>query len=188
LITQNQALGDDADYALAHLLHRLVVSGSDATSLLRFVGRKLTKFAKPGPDLRMVDLVLSSTLKLLSIKDGESRTSVVLNLVTARPDAAEDVAALWAPVLCNRRYRVRALDALWAGLNGCRDDPHVIDALGTALAKALPETEYAPFIRDFRVADVRMKRHDKDQLESIAHLLIDALERMHGRMPEKEEQ
>jgi hypothetical protein len=186
LITQDHELADIAVVTPAFLLYNLVDSGGDAADVLDLLERQITRFGKPGHDLRMVDLTMEMVLSALAVGDKQTGRLAVFDLVARYQDSAGPVARLWARVLCNRRYRVRALEALWDGLHGSKDQVRDADVLGAALGRALSPGEYPAFIRDFRSIDVRKRQRDKVEVESIAHLLIEALERMHLRTPTKD--
>jgi hypothetical protein len=178
LIAQDHELAELAVITPALLFANLVDSGDDAREVLAMVNEKLERFGRPGTALHVVDLTLTMALHLLCV-NGERGGQAAFDLIAAHPEAADNVARVFAGVLRNSRYRLRALEAMWDGLHASIDRPAAGALLGDALGRVLPGPRHDAFIRDFTVVDHRKRHRDKARDESISHLIIEALQRLH---------
>jgi len=68
---------------------------------------------------------------------------------------------------------------MWEGLRASIDRPTAGTLLGDALGRVLPAQRHEAFIREFTVVDRRKRYRDKARDESISHLIIEALQRLH---------
>jgi hypothetical protein len=178
LMTQVRALRQVALTALSGLFVTQVESTLDCGAVLVMLEHKVARLAGPGVDRWFLDLTLTAVLDVLSARSSRTGQPVVPALLHARPDRADQLARLWAAVLRNRRYRRRALEALWETLTALQqvspDARAAAVSLGESLAVALPPGEHDSFRAEFLIVDGKRRRPSSG---SLVTALLTALER-----------
>jgi hypothetical protein len=183
LITQDHELSAEALSTPAWLFGGLVESGADATPVLDMVAEKLRKHAPPKAEPRMVELSLTMALWLLFIAHAKTKRCRALEYMVSHPQDSAQVAGIWAAVLCNRRSRLLAFDALYEAMRHSPDLATEGTLLAEALAQALPAGEHEAFVRDLRTVEARRRRKPDGPTESLAEVIISAL-RQRSRSPQ----
>jgi hypothetical protein len=181
LIAQDDVLEHIAYTAPGGLLQTLLEHDGDPVPLLDMLLAHLARLGQRRVAMRTVDLVLSTTLFLLSVKDDRSGRLAVFDILLARPDTADRIGRLWAGVLANRRYRAEALGAIWDGMLASSRRDVLAAALTGALAAVLTPAEQSRFLADFTVIDGRKRLRNPQRAASLAHLFIDAISRIHEK-------
>jgi hypothetical protein len=180
LIAQDDMLHDEAFRAPAELLGHLAEVRAHPGELLAMLEQQAARLGNRRVELKTVQITLQTlrlALSATTAPDGNRLAS--FDLLDIHPDCAPAFARLWAAVLANRRFRVPALEAIWDGLRASADPLRTGKVLGDALMAALPPSEYPAFARDFRTID-RRKQHGRKNVESLADILVSAVERMHS--------
>jgi hypothetical protein len=183
LISQDDVLAPIACTAPGGLLQTLLDLDGDPMPLIDMLVAQLDRLDRPRVAMRTVNLVLDTTLHLLSTKDDRSGRLVVFDILLARPETADRIGRLWAGVLANRRYRAAALGAIWDGMLAATDRDVLAAAFTGALAGQLTQVERDRFLADFTVIDGRKRLRNPQRTASLTHLLIDAIARIHDKAP-----
>jgi len=173
----------DAIFALAQLFATLSSGDQNAGQVLTLLDRRLDEVSQGRRDLRQQDLIMLSTLTVLSIRDARSGLPSITLFLHDNPDRRALVARLWGWVLRYRPLRRRALTALIdaaSAFDNAGDKPEEdARALGDALAEALRPGEHERLATDFinHQAHAERKSHD---VAGIMRALLAALERLNG--------
>lgn len=189
LIAQSSDGEEDACLALSFLFATLVEDTEDAGRVIAMLDRQLKTLELRGesPERRrglprLRTLTMLAVLAVMSVRDTRSGSSSIFIYLNKNPDRVNVVARLWASLVRHRVYRLRALNALWTGLNSLRqisDNPtHDARVLGEALASSLPPDEHEPLRRHLTAVDTA-RRRGNSSAGSMAQVLLAALERFH---------
>lgn len=185
LISQDELLDEFSYQAPAMFAQTLVELDGDALPLLELLKTQLDRIRKPPVTMRMTDLVLRTVQELLSRRSDRTGQLVSFELLLAHPETAGLLGRLWAGVLINRRFRAGVLAAMWDGMFAAADRDRMASVLTDALSAVLDPDEQDRFVQDFTVIDRRKRQNDPQRRASLAHLLIDAMARIHGNDQEK---
>ena len=180
LISQDELLDGIAFTSPGALLQTLVELDADVMPLLEMLNVQLDRLTGPRVTMRLTDLVLRTVQHALGRTDERTGRSVAFELLLAHPETSDRLGRLWAGVLANRRYRADALGAIWDGMFASGDRDLLAARLTEALAAVLTPAEQDRFVLDFTVIDRRKRQRDPKRAASLAHLLIDAMARIHG--------
>jgi hypothetical protein len=173
----------DAIFALAQLFATLSAGDQNAGQVLILLDRRLDEVSRGRRDMRQHNLIVLSTLTVLSIRDARSGLPSITLFLRANPDRRAVVARLWGWVLRYPPLRRRALAALIdavSAFGSAGDEPEEdARALGDALAEALWPGEPEHLATDFINHQAHAKRGHQD-VAGIMRALIAALERLNG--------
>lgn len=173
----------DGIFALAQLFATLSSGDQNAGQVLTLLDRRLDEVSQGRRDLRQQNLIVLSTLTVLSIRDARSGLPSITLFLRANPDRRALVARLWGWVLRYRPLRRRALAALIdaaSAFDSAGDTPEEdARALGDALAEALWPGEPERLATDFINHQAHAKRTRQD-VAGIMRALLAALERLNG--------
>jgi hypothetical protein len=173
----------DAIFALAQLFATLSSGDQNAGQVLTLLDRRLDEVSQGRRDMRQQNLIVLSTLTVLSIRDARSGLPSITLFLRANPDRRALVARLWGWVLRYRPLRRRALAALIdaaSAFDSAGDEPEEdARALGDALAEALWPGEPERLATDFINHQAHAKRKRQD-VAGIMRALLAALERLNG--------
>jgi len=181
LIAQDDLLKHVAFETPGVLLQLMLDLDGDPMPVLELLAAQLDRLGKPRVAMRTVDLVLTTTLHLLTLKDDRNGRLVSFDFLLKKPETAEQFGRLWAGVLRNLRYRTKALGAIWDGMLAAQDRDALAAAFTGALTAVLTPAEQNRFLSDFTVIDSRKRLRDPQRTASLAHLFIDAVARIHDQ-------
>jgi len=135
-------------------------------------------------DRRKRERARLAILKVLSIRDPAAKHPSVSSFLTEQPEHLPLVAELWAEVLRNRPYRLRAILALLEVTKGfkyvCDDPEAAARALGDALSDALPGPECERLSIEFKNIHKYSKRSEGATAD-VVKALLSAIEQLKPR-------
>ena len=177
-----QEEGQDAHLVLELLRDRLASAGTlAATGVTAADGPPGRRPDSWRDDRRNRERARLAILQVLSVGDPGGRQPSISSYVTARPEHLPLVAELWAEVLRNRPYRLRAIVALLEAVKGFKyvcDDPEVAArTLGNALSEALPAVERGRLSVEFGNVHKFSKRSE-GETAVIVRALLSAIEQL----------
>ncbi|MDH6123511.1 hypothetical protein [Kitasatospora sp. GP82] len=177
-------LRESVQQALARLFGILASAGAKASVITGYLERKLPPVDSRTAVVRPPVVLLEVLHALLSTPDERSGGPAVMSYLCDRPEKTEQIARIWAAVICYRPLRRGALTALAGGL----EELELIDRdtaamtagrLGEALAAALPVRERDLFTAD--LAKVMANSHRRPEADVLTEVLLAAVSRSHRR-------
>jgi hypothetical protein len=195
LVKQSATVGGNACLAFAGLFASLVDTGKNASAgqlLTTMDWQRRDLLAKANPDLHLRERTTSAIIEVLGIREVSGSHPAILRLLRAQPEQATTVGGLWAYALRNRApyqgtsgsFRTAALVALQQALLALRtmSAGKGLDAataeqdartIGEAIARALPQGEIQPLIRDLTRHEARSKEKRDETFTSVLLTVLD---------------